>query len=560
MEFEPQSAEIGVNRSTLNETSYSDGLDKSNSSNQKEQPNGGSNIFRSISSNKDGQLDGDIRSVNTNVSDEVSEMTNPTYMSIMSKHKEKERAGTPASESESSLDQSESGTPLIPAARVLDALHESNEEKTSNSNENSVTQHSQGGKSRSSGKGNHDDHRNIDGNMEDIFDSSWNPIQEEGVANADELFPQDPFNDPFFTPGATLPKPIMTKTFLYESKESEDGERSQVSHEQSTQKEERHMGNKNRSEADLTYNTHISAEKDLSVSASGSQVDLKSNDSKARGNDKSVHSKRTNISAHSSPSKTSKSKKERKAEREHDFDDYSQGLDGYSRGSRGSNRYQHEVDEDASQESKTYSHKKSYPRGNRGYDDNNSETASQGRDSYSEQRRIRSRSKNSRFTRRSRYDDEETSKGSDSYGGRSRKYSGKSVGPRVDYNEEYEQESLGGSRSDRESSFHGRRRIQKGEDFLGIDKESGVVTMRSSRRNTDSSSLLSPRSARRSTTGSQFEDKQSFYTASPVRTIGSRTARMNRPSRKKLQISPSRRKFRTPEVLMDSESPVSLFV
>ena len=141
--------------------------------------------IRSISSNKEGHLDGDIHSVNTNVSDEVSEMTNPTYMSAMTKHtiKDKERAGTPASESESSLDQSESGTPLIPAVRVLDALHESIEEKTLNSNENSVS-HSQGGKSRNSGKGNHEDYRNIDGNMEDIFDSSWNPIQEESMGLA----------------------------------------------------------------------------------------------------------------------------------------------------------------------------------------------------------------------------------------------------------------------------------------------------------------------------------------------------------------------------------------
>ena len=197
-EFEPRSAKIVVDKSKLDDASYTGSVtdsveklnaDAGNAGSRMKDPNGGfttkPSTFRSISSNKEGHLDGDIHSVSTNVSDEVSEMTNPTYMSAMTKHtiKDKERAGTPASESESSLDQSESGTPLIPAVRVLDELHESIEEKTLNSNENSVS-HSQGGKSRNSGKGNHENHRNIDGNIEDIFDSSWNPIQEESMGLA----------------------------------------------------------------------------------------------------------------------------------------------------------------------------------------------------------------------------------------------------------------------------------------------------------------------------------------------------------------------------------------
>ena len=89
-----------------------------------------------------------------------------------------------------------------------------------------------------------------------------------------ELFPKDPFNDPFFTPGATQPKPSMPKTFLYEDKETDDAEESQISREENNQKQERsRMGKKDRSEADLTYNTHVSAEKDLSVLVTGSELD-----------------------------------------------------------------------------------------------------------------------------------------------------------------------------------------------------------------------------------------------------------------------------------------------
>jgi hypothetical protein len=117
----------------------------------------------------------------------------------------------------------------------------------------------------------------------------------------------------------------------------------------------------------------------------------------------------------------------------------------------------------------------------------------------------------------------------------------------------------GGSRSHRDRDFQSRRRLQKGEDFLGVDKESGVVTMRPSRRIKDSSSLLSPRTARRSNLGSQYEEKRSFHSGSPVRIIG-KGSHVNRPSRRNSQISPTRRKFRAPEVLMDSDSPVSLSV